>query len=74
MSAHEGMDSSRRSVESCGERERSFGSADGDNLIFHRLAHHFQDARTKFGELIQEQNAAMGKRDLARLGNIATSD
>ena len=40
--------------------------ADGDDLIFDRLAHHFQDARAKLGQLVQEKHAAMGEGDLCQ--------
>ena len=43
------------------EGQRSLGAADGDDFIFHRLAHHFEDARPEFGELIQEQNTPVSK-------------
>jgi hypothetical protein len=46
----------RDQLEVCRESERTFGAADGDDFILHRLAHHFEDACTEFGEFIQEQN------------------
>jgi hypothetical protein len=39
------------------EGERAFGAADGDHLVFHRLAHDFQHAVAKLRELAQEQDA-----------------
>ena len=45
----------RDQLEVCRESQRSFGAADGDYLIFHGLAHHFEDARAEFGEFIQKQ-------------------
>ena len=55
------------------KRQRSFRAANGDHLIFHRLAHHFEDARTKLGKLIQKQNAAMGAV-IHTNGNIGATD
>src|ERR1051325_8752096 len=56
------------------ESQRSFGAADGHHFIFHRLAHHFEDARAKLGELVQEQDAAMRQGDLTRLRDIPATD
>jgi hypothetical protein len=38
-----------------GESQQAFGAADGDDFIFHRLAHHFEHALAELGEFIQEQ-------------------
>ena len=56
------------------ERQRAFGATDGDNLVFHWLAHHFQDARAELGKPIQEQNTAMCEGNLAWLGNVPATD
>jgi hypothetical protein len=55
-----------------GKCERAFCTADGDHLIFHGLTQHFKDARAELGELIQEQNASVRKRDFSGFRNIAT--
>jgi hypothetical protein len=34
--------------------------ADGNDVVFHRLAHHLEDATAEFGELVQEENATDG--------------
>jgi hypothetical protein len=49
------------------------GRIDGDNFILHWFAHYFKDPTPKLRKFIQEQNSPMGKRDLARFRNIATT-
>ena len=43
-------------------------------LVFHRLAHDFQDAHAKLGQLVQEEHAAVGQRDLAGMRLVAAAD
>ena len=70
----------RTRVHSCHQLEvgtkgqRSLGAADGDNFVLHRLAHNFDGAAAEFGELVQEQYAAMGQRNLAGVGNIPAAN
>ena len=54
-----------------GEGQRALRPADRDDLIFDRLAHHLQHARAEFGQLVQEQHAAVRQGDLARVGLVA---
>ncbi len=58
----------------CREGERAFCAADSDNFVFHRLAHHFEDACSEFGEFIEEQDAAMSEGDFSGLGDVAATD
>lgn len=41
------------------EGQRSFGAADGDNFVLHRLAHHLQDARPELRDFIREQDTSV---------------
>jgi hypothetical protein len=58
----------------CTKRQRSFCAADDDDFIFHRLAHHFEDARAEFGKLVQEQDATVCEGDFAGLRDISATD
>jgi hypothetical protein len=39
--------------------------ADGDGLVLHRLAHHFQHAAIELRQLVEEEHAAMRQADFA---------
>jgi len=47
-----------------GQGERSLRPADGDNLVFDRLAHHFQNARAELGQLVEKKHVAVSEGDL----------
>ena len=53
--------------------ERSLGAADRNQLIFDRLAHHFQHARAELGQLVLKEHAAVRQADLAGLGPVAAA-
>ncbi len=46
---------------------------DRDTSAFQRLAHHLEHAPVEFGELIEEQDSAVGERDLSRHRIVATA-
>lgn len=46
---------------------------DGDVAGFHRLAQHVQHAAVELGQLVEEQHAAMGQRDLAGARHAAAA-
>ena len=54
--------------------QRPLRAADGDHLVLHWLAHHFQDARSELKKFIQKENAAMRQRDFAGVGNVPAAD
>ncbi len=56
-----------------GEGERSLGAADGDDLVFKRLAQHLESAAAELGELVEEENAAVRQGDLAGMRPVATA-
>ena len=45
-----------------------------DDTVFERLAEHFEDRARKFGKLVQEKDAVVRERDLARQRMRATAD
>jgi len=47
------------------ERQAAVRAADGDGLVFHRLAHHFQHAAVELRQLVEKEHAAMRQADLA---------
>ncbi len=60
--------------EARGEGDRLLGSADGDRLILQRLAEHFENTRVELEEFIQEEDAPVGKGDLARARDRPAAD
>ena len=50
------------------------GAADRHAALFERLAQHFQAAAVELGQLVEEQDAVVGERDLARLRDGAAAD
>src|SRR5262249_32107258 len=47
------------------KRQRFTRAGDGDNAIFDRLAEDFQNARMKFGDLVEKEHSTMREADLA---------
>jgi len=52
-------------LEARGEALCVIRTGDNNGAILHGLSKRFQNAATKLGDLIQEQDAAMGEGDLA---------
>ena len=55
----------RRAVERAGDRHRA---------VFERLAQHFERLAVELGQLVEEEHAVVGERDLARRGRRAAAD
>ena len=53
------------------ECQTAVRAADGDGLVFHRLAHHFQHVAVELRQLVEEQHAAMRQADFARPRPVA---
>ena len=49
-------------------------AADGDDFVFHWLAHDFDGAAAEFGKFVEEQDSAMGEGDFAGVGDVAAAD
>ena len=56
-----------------GESQRTLGTTDSNDLILDGLAHHFHDARSELGQLIQEEHAAVRHGDLTRVMKVAAA-
>ena len=63
----------RDQLEVGGKSQRALGAADGDHLVFHRLAQHLQDAHAELGQLVQEEHAAVRQGDLAGVRLVAAA-
>ena len=64
----------RHQHEAGGERRRVQGARDGDVALLQRLAQHLQTAAMELRQLVEEENAVMGQRDLARRRRTAAAD
>ena len=53
---------------------RPLGAADGDDFVFHGLAQDFEGALAELGELVEEEDAAVGEADLAGSGPAPAAD
>ena len=60
--------------EVCREDQRAGAAGDGDDLVFERLAEHFEHACAELRQLVEEEHAAVRERDLAGAGPVATAD
>ena len=60
--------------ESGGKGRRPLGAADGDDFVFHGLAQNFEGALAELGELVEEEDAAVGEADLAGSGPAPAAD
>ena len=56
-----------------GKSQRPLGTANGHNFIFHRLAHHFENTRAEFRELVQKQYPSVGQGYFTRFRNISST-
>ena len=57
-----------------GKAERHGRARDGDGAVFERLAEDFEDVAGELGELVEEEQAVVGERDLAGARHHAAAD
>ena len=57
-----------------GEGEGAGGAADGDDFVFEGLAQAFEVFGTELGQLVEEEDAAVGEADLAGAGHGSAAD
>ena len=50
------------------------GARDGDDVVFQRLAHHFQGPLGELGQLVEKEDAAARQADLARAWDVAAAN
>ena len=62
------------SMKRAGKVRRHGGAGDGDDAVFERLAEDFEDVAGELGQLVEEEQAVVGERDLAGARDHAAAD
>ena len=57
-----------------GEADRAGGAGDGDAAFLERLAQDLEDVLAELRQLVEEEHAVVGERDLAGAGDAAAAD